>query len=809
MGRNGSGKSTIFEAVAFALYGSEAVGHRGGLPHVKRTSASPAEPCTVTLEFEHDGRIYTIERSVSRTRSKALLRISSKSGDIAQAEGRGVQKRAEKITGMNFKSFKVSVFARQKEVDMLGSLTPENRKREVLRLLEVDRIKDAIAEIGREHQHYENALQALAVKSEELDRKKDDFNRRLKGLEQDRRRLEEQRKMLVSLSEDLGKLDKEFEVQENMRDLHEKKSRELRSLQERLTFLRKNLRDLQKEIQGIENAEREREMLEPQIHRYHELKQRIKEMEKLRETAENRKLLTREKKQIENDLNRLQEKVNELRRNLDHDADVRLKEVSERIETHREEIKTMEIEREGLSQEIEQYTESLNDIETVKKTLREIGPGSRCPTCKQKLDDRHFHDLMKRYDEEIRDLRSKVARRMERAESLSRKIERLKKNMEALMRQEADLRRRLNAHLDVLARISDNEQEISRMMTMLSEVERKLRDMAHISFSQDEYDTVKMEIDSLEPLNQRYHRLKGISSLREQKMRDLDACSASIREAETTEKEIEVDLKNLGFVRETYEMVREMRDRKKDEVSSAKIMLGRLEESVRHQEKELSRVRVEIEVLEDELKQADKIKEEMTYLTELRRILNDFKDEMVKRIFDEVEEGTSYWLREITGGKYPEVRLNPEDWTLEVFDQVGFFPIGRFSGGERDLIGLCLRLAVSDAVARFAGSRPRFIVLDEIFGSQDVERRRNILDLLSHLRVRYDQVFLISHVEDIRSGEFLDSVMVVSERSDGTSEVRLEGTPISREVGASATESSYTSSISPERGDWREVWKFD
>ena len=48
---------------------------------------------------------------------------------------------------------------------------------------------------------------------------------------------------------------------------------------------------------------------------------------------------------------------------------------------------------------------------------------------------------------------------------------------------------------------------------------------------------------------------------------------------------------------------------------------------------------------------------------------------------------------------------------------------------------LCARLAMSELVGSSAVRPPRFLVLDEVFGSLDVERRTQLLETLGSLAV--------------------------------------------------------------------------
>ena len=60
-----------------------------------------------------------------------------------------------------------------------------------------------------------------------------------------------------------------------------------------------------------------------------------------------------------------------------------------------------------------------------------------------------------------------------------------------------------------------------------------------------------------------------------------------------------------------------------------------------------------------------------------------------------------------------------------------------------------------------------FIVLDEIFGSQDLGRRNNIFSALAGLSNRFKQIFLITHVEEVK--DMLGNVILVKRLEDGTS----------------------------------------
>ena len=114
-----------------------------------------------------------------------------------------------------------------------------------------------------------------------------------------------------------------------------------------------------------------------------------------------------------------------------------------------------------------------------------------------------------------------------------------------------------------------------------------------------------------------------------------------------------------------------------------------------------------------------------------------------------VEAEASKLLRQITEATYPRIRLT-EDYFLEIAEGSDFYLSKRFSGGEQDLAALCLRLALARTLAHQRGTEHSFVILDEVFGSQDAGRRRMLMEQLIELsRGEFEQIFVISHTEDI------------------------------------------------------------
>ncbi|MFC1517650.1 SMC family ATPase, partial [Candidatus Margulisiibacteriota bacterium] len=88
-----------------------------------------------------------------------------------------------------------------------------------------------------------------------------------------------------------------------------------------------------------------------------------------------------------------------------------------------------------------------------------------------------------------------------------------------------------------------------------------------------------------------------------------------------------------------------------------------------------------------------------------------------------------------------------------------------------DLANLCLRLAISQYVTEQYGAEMYFVVLDEIFGSQDMLRKRAILEALAELNKRFRQIILITHVEEVK--DIVGQAVRVFEDEAGVSHVQI------------------------------------
>jgi len=144
-----------------------------------------------------------------------------------------------------------------------------------------------------------------------------------------------------------------------------------------------------------------------------------------------------------------------------------------------------------------------------------------------------------------------------------------------------------------------------------------------------------------------------------------------------------------------------------------------------------------------------RLKREVLLLEESDGVLTEFRKYLNAGIRPRLAELASEFLADLTDGRYTAVEIG-EDFAPTVLDDGEPKPV--ISGGEEDILNLCLRLALSSMLAERAGHTFSLLMLDEVFGSLDDNRRMNVLALLERLSLRFEQILVITHLEDIKDG---------------------------------------------------------
>lgn len=217
---------------------------------------------------------------------------------------------------------------------------------------------------------------------------------------------------------------------------------------------------------------------------------------------------------------------------------------------------------------------------------------------------------------------------------------------------------------------------------------------------------------------------------------------------ENNKKELSIweeNLKKVEFIPENYEKIKSIFyeihsniNSKQKEINDRKQKVLTLEFHLKNLEKKLSDFK-------DDKKQIDIFVSEVHYLVLKKQILGDYIIYLLEHLKPRIEDLASEYFSLITDGKYFEISLD-EDYNI-LIDRKN---LDLYSGWERDLANLCLRLSLGQNLTSSKWNPINFLVLDEILASQDKQRQQNILINLKKLENKFSQIILISHLEEIK-----------------------------------------------------------
>jgi len=289
-------------------------------------------------------------------------------------------------------------------------------------------------------------------------------------------------------------------------------------------------------------------------------------------------------------------------------------------------------------------------------------------------------------------------------------------------------------------------------------------------FDQAKYEEIIEKIRALEKPHKQYPIIQ--SKIGERSKLE-DKLSRIIKEKAEITASIESQSKALADINynpQAHELINEENDKTDRDLKKSYEKKNQLDLNIQELSQEISRIDKEIKELKDSKEaEKNKTKEQERYQHFLDLVI-EYKKHLISQIGPKLSQISSGLLEELTDGKYTGVELN-EDYELYIYDGSTKYALSRFSGGEEDLANLCLRLAISQMIAESSGIETGFIILDEIFGSQDMIRKQSIMEALNRLTKQFRQIILITHIEDVK--DTIENIIEVAENEEGISYLRV------------------------------------
>jgi len=139
VGPTGAGKSSLLEAIYYALYGSATFDSR----EVRSLLADEGGSMEVELEFLAEGRRWRVARAHSARGSSHRLELLGDAGPVRTIDGAtAVKDEIERLVGLDAEAFLSVVILPQGRFDALLRATPADRTRILKGLFRLDRLED-------------------------------------------------------------------------------------------------------------------------------------------------------------------------------------------------------------------------------------------------------------------------------------------------------------------------------------------------------------------------------------------------------------------------------------------------------------------------------------------------------------------------------------------------------------------------------------------------------------------------------------------------------------------------------------------
>ncbi|NIN69405.1 MAG: hypothetical protein GTO63_32915 [Anaerolineae bacterium] len=798
-GDNGHGKSALMDAMTWALWGKARTQRDDDLIHLGATDME------VTFEFLMTGNHYRIVRQRQKNGSRGHSSLDFQIADNGQFRSltgntlRQTQAAISETLRMDYETFTNSAFLLQNRADEFTANPPAERKRilgDILGLDHCDRLEERAKNRARDKEtELREIAAALSEMEKELSRKPEheaelleaekassELSERLRTEEKKLRGLQEQRKEL-GLKHD--------RLRELLAQLG-KREEELRDTSEQIDEIGSRIAGYQTLLDKAESIEKGYAALVAARQSHEELSRQLTEQARLNEErAAAQRTIDEERNQLlmERELHAtrardlqgkvkqqqaLQEKLQQVRS--------RLQELTEKVEARErllreehslsERIETLGSQNDQLKADMDLLREKLDLLEDAEAT---------CPLCGAELDVARREQIEGNYESEGKG-KGDLFR-----ENLA-SIEGLKQSLKAT----GDARQTIETQLVPLPSLQGQEATLSQAFDEAREAKKELEDVNRqlgvLDLRLSKGDFATQEHGQLAQLDQQSQQLGYDPQKHEavrQELSDKAGFDEAKRQLDAARQGLDTETERLEERSKYQVRLQRLLDdgaaRKKDfalKISQLETTTEELDDQtqlVDQLQVSEGRARVRLGAAQQKLDHClylDKEKEKKNRQERETRKEKGIYDELrlafgkrgvqamiIEGAIPEIEQEANRLLSRMTDGRL-NVRLKSQRETLkgkivetldiEVADELGPRSYDLFSGGESFRIDFAIRIALSKLLARRAGARLQTLIIDEGFGTQDAQGRDRLVEAINSVHDDFERILVITHIEELK-----------------------------------------------------------
>lgn len=729
VGIMGSGKSSLLDAISFALFGTFPSLERRKLKLVDLPRLNEPQ-ASVILEIFWEGHKIKVERSIKKSKKGASSDAKLfRDGKLIDSGTTAVTDYIERLLSIDYDLFTRAIYSEQNNIDYFLTLGPRERKQEIDVLLGLDKFETARINAVSVLNRFKSGKKMLEEKFSQ-----ERYNELLTKIQESKQKSEELKKQQSDSTQKLSDTTKSLEQSNNTLQSLIKKKQEYEQLSKDILRTQTTLKSLEKELEGKQidksSYESQKQKLSTYKQEYSKLSETVKQIENRisqlsRESgATDAKLSTIEKEEVK--LNSDKAILFKLLQ------DKPLPTLEKSQEQSEETLIKLQSEKSAISKEKSEITE----------TLGKLKPGmASCPLCNSSLDEQGMKHIeeektarIKQIDERTKEVLNSIKETQSFLQTLSTNIKKAKILSET---------------------ISSKEKSFSEKSKLL---ERKTELYTSSKKLSEERSLLQKQLTELNTsINQLSVSLNNTERLLKMK-KEYDILKQKLSTLEST-------FKTLSYNEKTYENAR---------TNSEQIRLSyeKLKDSLKFLEKQIADINQINSLMEKEKSQLEKTKTEIEQNTKFEEELSIYKNALLETqtsLRQNLTDAINSAMNEIWSIFYPhrnysQIRLQvtEKDYLFEVFDGSNWKYLETVaSGGERACAALTLRVAMAMVLA----PNLSWLILDEPTHNLD---RDAVLLLSETLQLKVpeviDQTVVITHEEALMGSDFAKSYKLTRDK---------------------------------------------
>ena len=752
IGKNGAGKSTIFEAILFALYGE--LKSKGDKEVVRNSTASSKDAVIVELNFEFDTIEYKVVREFRGKELKANAKLY-KNSELITTGAKEVTTSIVNLTKMSKDAFVHTLFASQKELTSLSNSKPEERKKMIRKLLgleKIDFVEKELIEKSRELKREIGAFAEVLLSAEDISIKKEYIVEYTKQSQEIQKDISTRTTLLDSTKIEEQTIKQELELytktKEQKQNLHARcellknsiKSHQVN--QDKLSNDLNNLNSKQTELRGLQSIKEE----------YISLHESIKEQEKLKEFHIRKEGLILEQNELREQYKKAKETISLLEFETKEHKELVEKEkaLEQKLESIKQTLLQIQTQEKTLLQEIAGEQKLISDISKKIENITNLGRESNCPTCTRPLLDEYDNVILSLEHIVKTTQKEKIDKASINLEEIQKNKEQIEESQKAYIKEHFELSKAINL-------IESKNRDLTIQKEHFEKVTQKgVKNKAELAkleiYSYDNTIHEQLLLKQKE-LKTKYEYVLSLETM----LKRVDSIKQELQTSIQNQDKYNLELlqKDLEFQAIKYDEVKHQEKIKQyDEVQSQKdsltAVINELKVKIATIQGQIKTIQESLNNNEIQLSKVQTKKDDLNDYEKIKISLSEFKTKLNSKVAPRISDIASTMYAQITKGKYQHIEVS-NDFDFYIYDEGKKYPIERFSGGEIDLANLVLRIAISKTLSELSGaSSVEFLAFDEVFGSQDEARRMEILEAFHTIKEQYRQIFLISHEMEIK-----------------------------------------------------------